>query len=129
MSAGTHTHIVLAIADPGLRSALSAQLALAGKLIISAESHLDPGLSPAIRATALLVIEHCLIMSDGTDWSATLRAQNWLSTVIVIVDKDQVLFSADDNVHLACRHEAGLQILALLQSWKAPRSEDLNRSG
>jgi len=120
MSAGPSTHIVLAIADPGLRSSLAAQLALAGELLILAENHLDPRLSPAIRATSLLVIERCLIAAGEIDWAATLRAQDWLSTIIVVVDANHDLVHSDDKIHFADRSDAGSRILALLQSWRSP---------
>jgi hypothetical protein len=121
MNAVAHSRIVLAVADPGLRSALVAQLGLAGELVIATTDHLDGQLSPAIRATSLLVIEQSLISSVGPDWAETLRAQNWLATVIVIVDPVHGLKVVDEHIHLADREVAGVQILALLQLLRARR--------
>lgn len=113
-----HTHVVLAISDPALRTMLAAELGLAGEVLISTSSHLNSNLSASVRAKALLVIEQCLIASGATDWAEELRQNNWTGRAIAVVDSGHGLSHDDEEIYFVCRHNAAAATLELVLKWK-----------
>ncbi|MDB5721106.1 MAG: hypothetical protein JWP15_1724 [Alphaproteobacteria bacterium] len=79
--------IVLIDRGGALLSVVSARLAMAGDTPITASDCVDPKLVPALRSTALLVIEARRIAPDPTQAVNSLRAMGWNGKLLIIVDQ------------------------------------------
>jgi hypothetical protein len=79
--------LVLAVQEAGLRSALAAQLAMAGASLITANDVDDPALTRGVRRPAVLVIDTMTVSKRDGDWlAATLEDLRW-HQVVVLTDQ------------------------------------------
>lgn len=119
--------LVLAIAEGGLRGVLSAHLTLHDHMPIICTDHLDPALGPALRASAILVIEETLIAAAPEQWAETLRDQCWGGALIVIVHFMPDGVRATEGIALVDRSLAVSAVPELIDKWQMSGTKLVNR--
>ncbi|WP_404367806.1 hypothetical protein AB5I39_13515 [Sphingomonas sp. MMS24-J45] len=119
--------LVLAIGEGAFRGVLAAHLTLHNHMPIICTDHLDPALGPALRGSAILVIEETLIAAAPEQWAETLRDQCWGGALIVIVDNVPEGIRASEGVALVNRALAISAITDLVEKWQADGSNLLSR--
>lgn len=85
----TQVLLVLAVQETGLRSALTAQLALAGASLITTGDVDNPALLRGVRRPAVLVLDGGTAAEQPESWfDSALDDGRWLQVVLLTADSD-----------------------------------------
>lgn len=78
--------LVLAVQEAGLRSALAAQLAMAGASLITTHDIDDPAVTRGVRKPAVLVLDTPTVAERADEWfGVTLDDLRWHQVVLLTV--------------------------------------------
>ncbi|MBO9714907.1 hypothetical protein [Sphingomonas sp.] len=108
--------VVLAVANPGLRSALTAQLTLAGADIVTVSDPDARAVRGAVRRPAALVIDAQMLAAGEPGWLAALvREPHWYCVLALDVEP---LPEVEGHLCYASAAEARAVIAQMLPSWR-----------
>jgi hypothetical protein len=117
--AGQAVLLVLAVSEPALRSALAAQLTLAGIDLVTAHEVDGPVLRRSVRRPAVLVLDEHTVMSRSPEWLDALIAEPYWRQIVVLCDWLENDSPRDMRLVYLDRSRAREAIAELLPKWIA----------
>jgi|EndMetStandDraft_4_1072995.scaffolds.fasta_scaffold396589_1 hypothetical protein len=117
--AGQAVLIVLAVREPAMRSALAAQLTLAGVDLVTAHEVDGPVLRRSVRRPAVLILDEHTVVSRPPEWLDALVAEPYWRQIVVLCDILETHGPRDARLVHLDRHHAREAIAELLPTWVA----------
>lgn len=113
--------LVLAVSEPGLRSALAAQLTLAGVDIVTAHEVDGPTLRRSIRRPAILILDEHVIVARSAEWLDALLSEPYWRQILVLCERVTSTNGNDRDPRLLylTQSEARSEIGKLIPQWVA----------
>jgi hypothetical protein len=116
--AGKAVLLVLAVSEPGLRSALAAQLSLAAIDLVTAHEVDGPVLRRSVRRPAVLVIDEQTVLSRPAEWLEALLIEPYWRQILVLCEKVAGAAGArDSRLQYLAQDRAREAIAELIPQW------------
>lgn len=115
MTSRHQAEVIIAIRDPGIRSALAARLGAGGELLIVVDSVEQARVSDSLRDRATLIVDAA---DHAGDYVEVLRSSGW-SGPIVVLTAAPLTARRNDGVAYLPRNAEAVSVAAVLQMWRA----------